>query len=127
MERADRALIVRRAMRSLAEKLTSADRISVIAFARTPRLCVDGMAGGNPDALLSRIDKLTPQGGTNLEAALDLGYEIAARHFRRNGVNRVILLTDEAANLGDVEPAALKLKAEERRKQGIALDCFGVG
>lgn len=127
MERADRAAIVRRAMRSLAEKLTAQDRISVVAFARTPRLWVDGMRGGDPDALLERIDNLTPEGGTNLEAALDLGYEIAARHFRRDGVNRVILLTDGAANLGDVEPAALKLKAETQRKQGIALDCFGVG
>lgn len=127
MERADRALIVCRAMRSLAKKLTKEDRISVIAFARTPRLCVDGMRGGDPEALLRRIENLTPEGGTNLEAALDLGYDIAARHFRREGVNRVILLTDGAANLGDVEPTALKLKAEGKRKQGVALDCFGVG
>lgn len=127
MERADRAAIVRQAMRSLAEKLTAQDRISVVAFARTPRLWVDGMRGGDPEALLARIDNLTPEGGTNLEAALDLGYEIAARHFRKEGVNRVILLTDGAANLGDVEPAALKLKAETKRRQGVALDCFGVG
>ena len=37
------------------------------------------------------------------------------------------MLTDGAANLGDVDPAALKQKVEAHRKQGIALDCFGVG
>jgi hypothetical protein len=42
-------------------------------------------------------------------------------------VNRVVLLTDGAANLGDVEPESLKKKVEEERTKGIALDCFGVG
>src|SRR6185503_3320805 len=32
-----------------------------------------------------------------------------------------------AANLGDVEPQSLKQKVEDHRKQGIALDCFGIG
>jgi hypothetical protein len=42
-------------------------------------------------------------------------------------LNRVVLLTDGAANLGDVNPADLKQKVEAQRKQGIALDCFGIG
>jgi hypothetical protein len=42
-------------------------------------------------------------------------------------VNRVVLLTDGAANLGNVEPDSLKQKVEAHRKQGIALDCFGIG
>jgi hypothetical protein len=70
---------------------------------------------------------LTPQGGTNLEAALDLAYSVAQTHFLPNGNNRVILLTDGAANLGNVEPEDLKAKAEIHRKRGIALDAFGIG
>ncbi len=127
MERPDRVAIVRRALRALVAKLTEDDRVSLVAFARTPRLVVDGMTGGDAEALLRRVESLTPQGGTNLEAALDLGYRIAARHRRREGVNRVILLTDGAANLGDVDPARLKQKAEAQRRRGVALDCFGVG
>ena len=127
MERPDRVAIVRNALSALVGKLTPSDRVSLVAFARTPRLVVDGIGGGDPDALLTRGDSLTPQGGTNLDAALDLGYESAARHFRRDGVNRLILLTDGAANLGDVHPAHLKKKAETQRKRGVALDCFGVG
>jgi hypothetical protein len=56
-----------------------------------------------------------------------VGYETAARHFATNGVNRVVLLTDGAANLGDVKPESLKKRVEENRKKGIALDCFGIG
>ncbi len=49
------------------------------------------------------------------------------RHYLANGENRVVLLTDGAANLGNVDPDALKQKVEANRKQGIALDCFGIG
>jgi hypothetical protein len=38
-----------------------------------------------------------------------------------------VLLTDGAANLGNVEPESLKQNAESSRRQGIALDCFGIG
>ncbi len=127
MERADRLAIVRRALLTLAEQMTPNDRISIVAFARTPRLWVNGMKGGDPKELVSRVMNLIPQGGTNLEAALDLGYEVARSHFRPDGNNRVILLTDGAANLGDVEPERLKAKTEAQRKEGIALDCFGIG
>jgi hypothetical protein len=44
-----------------------------------------------------------------------------------NGINRVVLLTDGAANLGDTNPEVLKQKVETYRKQGVALDCFGIG
>jgi len=37
------------------------------------------------------------------------------------------MLTDGAANLGNVDPNALKQKVEANRRQGIALDCFGIG
>jgi secreted protein with Ig-like and vWFA domain len=58
---------------------------------------------------------------------MKLAYETARRHYVADGINRVVLLTDGAANLGNVNPAALKQKVEENRRQGIALDCFGIG
>jgi len=127
MERADRVQIVREALKVLAQKLQPQDRISVVTFARTARLWVDGMAGGKPKEFLDKVLELNPDGGTNLEDALALGYATAAKHFLANGMNRVILLTDGAANLGNVEPEALKQKVVSNRIKGIALDCFGIG
>jgi Domain of unknown function (DUF3520)/von Willebrand factor type A domain len=75
----------------------------------------------------ARIGEITPQGGTNVAAALDLGYATALKHYQPGSINRVVLLTDGAANLGDVNPDALKQKVETFRKQGVALDCFGIG
>src|SRR5208283_1125674 len=91
------------------------------------RLWVDGVAGNQAAQAAEQVGGLTPQGGTNLEEAMNLAYQTALRHYLANGVNRVVLLTDGAANLGNVDPTALKQKVEEHRKQGVALDCFGIG
>lgn len=127
MERADRVRIIKECLRALATQLNPQDRVSVVSFARTPRLWVDGMAGTQAAELADRVGSLTPEGGTNLEEGMNLAYETARRHFVAQGINRVVVLTDGAANLGDIEPASLKQKVEANRKQGIALDCFGIG
>jgi Mg-chelatase subunit ChlD len=127
MERADRVKIIHEALRVLATQLGPQDKISVVTFARTARLWVDGLPGNQAGEVADGLDKLTPEGGTNLEDAMRLAYETARRHYIANGINRVVLLTDGAANLGNVDPQALKQKAEAHRKEGVALDCFGVG
>lgn len=127
MERADRVQIIREALRVLAGQLQPQDKLSVITFASTPRLWVDGVAGDKSGEVLDQISGLTPQGGTNLEEAMNLAYATALRHYLAGGINRVVLLTDGAANLGNVEPESLKQKVESHRRQGIAFDCFGIG
>jgi Mg-chelatase subunit ChlD len=127
MERADRVAIIRESLRVLASQLEAQDTITVVTFARTARLWLDGVPGNQAGAELEKVGELTPQGGTNLEEAMRLAYEAAHRHYLANGMNRVVLLTDGAANLGTVDATVLTEKVEANRKQGIALDCFGIG
>jgi Mg-chelatase subunit ChlD len=127
MERADRVRIIRQCLRVLLDTLQPQDKVSVVTFARTARLWVDGQQAAAIANLDDQIGGLTPEGGTNLEEAMNLAYATAARHYLAGGVNRVVLLTDGAANLGNVNPDMLKQQVEARRRQGIALDCFGIG
>jgi secreted protein with Ig-like and vWFA domain len=127
MERADRVKIIQEALRVLAGQLQASDTFSIVTFARTAQLRVDGIPGNRAAAAAEEIAKLTPEGGTNLGDALALAYETARHHYLANGDNRVVLLTDGAANLGDVHADTLKQKVEAQRQQGIALDCFGIG
>lgn len=127
MERADRVRIIREALRVLGTQLRPEDRLSVVTFARRAVLKTDGVPGNNAPQVLEEVSRLTPEGGTNLEEAMRVAYETALRHYQAGGNNRVVLLTDGAANLGDVRPEALKRSVESHRKQGIALDCFGIG
>jgi hypothetical protein len=111
----------------LTQQLQPQDKLSLITFSRTPRLWADGVSGEKAAEFTQRVGEITPQGGTDLSAAMDLGYQTALKHYQAGSVNRVVLLTDGAANLGDVKAEALKSKVEAHRKQGVAFDCFGVG
>jgi Mg-chelatase subunit ChlD len=127
MERADRVRIIQESLRTLADQLQPQDKLSVVSFSRTATLRADGVNGAKALELAKQIGALTPEGGTNLEDAMDLAYRTALKHYAATAINRVVLLTDGAANLGNVEPKALKAKVEGFRKQGVALDCFGIG
>lgn len=126
MERPDRVEIIQHAVGVLTEKLSGRDRISLISFARTPTLHYE-KDGQNASRLQGIVSRLVPQGGTNLEAALDLAYQVAQRNHTEGANSRVILLTDGAANLGDFKPEHLKQLIVEKRKQGIAFDGYGIG
>ncbi len=67
------------------------------------------------------------EGGTNLEEALLLGAEHARRQFNEAGQNRIVLLTDGAANLGDANAESLRNLVVGLRQEGIAFDACGVG
>lgn len=127
MERADRVVLIQKSLLGLSKQLTNRDRVSLVSFARRARLRIDNLPGDKLADAVRKLGELVPEGGTNLEEALDLAYATARNRYLPKGGNRVILLTDGAANLGELAPLSLKGKVEDQRRRGIALDCFGVG
>ena len=101
MEREDRKGSVAKAMEALAAQLKSDDLITVIGFARTPSLIADRLPGIDAAKLAKLVADAPSEGGTNLEAALKLAGESALRQFSDGAMNRIVLITDGAANLGD--------------------------
>ncbi len=127
MEREDRRVASRRAMEVLVSLLRSSDRITLIGFARTPRLLADQVPGDKAGAVLDTLARTPSEGGTNLEEAIRLAGELAGRQFLASAQNRVVLLTDGVTNLGDAVPAHLSLMVEALRQKGIAFDACGIG
>ena len=127
MERADRRETLQAAISQLAGQLKAEDRVTLVTFARQPRLQADQLPGDQAKTLPQIIANTPSEGGTNLEAALKLATEKAREHFQANAQNRVVLLTDGAANLGDANPERLSQAVEAMRRQGIAFDTAGIG
>lgn len=128
MERADRQEILREALASLAAELRAGDTISVLGFARTPRLLLEPTRGETAAGKLRQLVGSTPpEGGTNLSAALILAYEQNRQTRTATSLNRIVLLTDGAANLGDADPGQLAALVKSQSAEEATLDCFGVG
>jgi Mg-chelatase subunit ChlD len=127
MERFDRQQTVRRAFAMLAAQLRPDDVVSLISFARTTRLLTDRVNGTSAAELVQLVDNLPSEGGTNIEAGLQLAFE-KAREQRLDGAqNRIVLLTDGAVNLGDANPESLAQMIVTMRDAGIAFDAAGIG
>lgn len=127
MEREDRAASVRRAMEVLTSLLGPNDAVTLIGFARQPRLLAEEVPGDKAATLADLVKRTPPEGGTNMEEAIKLASELALRHFEPGGQNRVVMLTDGAANLGDADPTQLSKLVERLRQQGVSFDACGVG
>ncbi|HXQ81013.1 MAG TPA: von Willebrand factor type A domain-containing protein [Opitutaceae bacterium] len=127
MEREDRAAAVRRAMEVLVSLLGKDDRVTLVGFARRPRLLADQVPGDKAAKLLDIIAHTPAEGGTNMEEAIKIGGELAMRQYAPAAQNRLVILTDGAANLGDADPAHLAALVETLRQKGLAFDACGVG
>jgi len=126
MERIDRQQTVRRAFAVLTQQLKPMDEVTLISFARQPRLLADRVGGAKAQGLLRIIENLPSEGGTNLEAALQLAFEKAKEQYQENAQNRIILLTDGAVNLGDASPDQLSEMVVKMRSAGVAFDAAGI-
>lgn len=127
MERADRAESVQKAFALLAAQLNPNDEVTLVGFARTPRLLAERVKGNEVAKLADFVANPLTEGGTNLEEALSTGLQLAKQQFLKGAQNRIILLTDGAANLGDAKPVNLASQVESMRRADIAFDACGVG
>jgi Ca-activated chloride channel family protein len=75
----------------------------------------------------SVIASLEPDGSTNAEAGLRLGYDLADRAFDRDKINRVILLSDGVANVGLTGADDILERIKSSTGRGIYLTAIGVG
>ncbi|EIP96461.1 uncharacterized protein containing a von Willebrand factor type A (vWA) domain [Opitutaceae bacterium TAV1] len=129
MERADRQETVAVALNALADALRPGDTVSLLGFALRPTLYIDAASGPAAAGMLRHIarDGIPPEGGTNLEIALAEACSKNAATRAAGSLNRVVLLTDGAANLGDANPETLAAIVEKYKKTGIGIDCYGIG
>jgi secreted protein with Ig-like and vWFA domain len=127
MSRSDRSGALHTAVRELSSLLQPQDHISVIGFSRTPRLLAEKIPGDQPQRLLDLLARTPSDGGTNLEEALKLGEIVAKRNELAGAQNRLLLLTDGAANLGNADPDRLAAWVKALRQKNIAFDIAGIG
>ena len=83
--------------------------------------------GSDADKILAAIDSLDASGSTNGEAAIKLAYQQAKIHYKKDGINRILMMTDGDFNVGvsDVDEMLDIIRRE--RDSGVSLSTFGFG
>jgi Ca-activated chloride channel family protein len=127
MDQPDRMPLVKYALGELVGQLGAADRVTLVAYGTKARLMLEGAAASDRKAVLEAIDRVQCEGSTNLSEGLALGYRQAAQAFVPGGVNRVILCSDGAANIGITAGESILDQVRAFRDKGITCTCVGFG
>jgi Ca-activated chloride channel homolog len=127
MARADRLPMVRQALAMLVGQMGENDKVSLISYDTRARLLLDGVPARNQARILKTLDRIECSAATNVREGIRVGYQLAARHFRPQAVNRVILCSDGVANVGPSDAEAMLDLVDAQRRQGIAITTVGVG
>jgi len=91
MDMDNRLGLVKRSLELLVERLHRDDQVSIVVYGTDARVVLDPTPGSDKGRILRAIHSLYPEGMTNAEAGLRLGYKMAMRAYNPEGVNRVIL------------------------------------
>lgn len=127
MNQENRLELVKKSLRVLVDQLQPRDTVGIVVYGSEGRVVLDPTSAENRRAILSSIDALRPEGSTNAEEGLRLGYEMANRSFERGAINRVILCSDGVANVGETDTEGILRSIEDYARKDIYLSTFGFG
>ena len=127
MRMENRLELAKRALTLLVEQLRPADKVGIVVYGSNARVLLPHTGIVNQEHILTAIRALAPEGATNAEAGLRMGYELALQNSEPNCINRVILCSDGVANVGQTGPDAILKKIRAHVKEGITLTAVGFG
>ena len=127
MTRENRLGLVKKALTLLLEQLRPNDKVGIVVYGSNARVVLPHTGIVNREHILTAIRALAPEGATNAEAGLRMGYKLALQNSKPDCINRVILCSDGVANVGQTGSAAILKEIRTYVKEGITLTTVGFG
>lgn len=126
MDMPNKLPLIKAGMRLLVRNLRDIDTVSFVQYGATVSVLA-GIPGSKKGDIIRAIEELHADGESPGDAALQLAYRIAHRQYIRNGINRVILITDGDVCADKTAADNLQQLVEEESGNGVNLSCIGVG
>jgi len=116
-------------VRALASKLRAGDVVNIVTWSTSQNVVLANHVaiGPNDSAVVAAAQQLSAGGATDLHAGLVAGYELAMSSFDVTRLNRLILMSDGVANVGETSAALIAEHAEIGDDEGIYLVGIGTG
>ena len=128
MDYENRLGLVKEALFLLVDQLRPSDSVAIVVYGSRARVVLEpSPVGKRYDRIRQAIADLEPEGATNAEEGLVKAYQIAARAFDPDAINRVILCSDGVANIGNTGPDSIMAQIREYATDGIYLTSVGFG
>ena len=123
----ERLGLIKESLSLLLDQLNPEDRVAIVQFGGEARLVCEHIPVSEKAVLVESINQLQAAGPTQFDQGLELGYQMAADGFVGGDSNRMIILSDGVANLGEIDPESILEQVASYRKKGIYLSVLGFG
>lgn len=127
MNSSDKLQLAKSSLKILAKELRAQDTITLVTYAGNTEVVLPATPGNQTQKILNAIDNLSASGSTNGEAAIKLAYQQAQENFKKNGINRILMLTDGDFNVGVSNVKDMLDIIRSNRDKGISLSTLGFG
>lgn len=117
----------REAARFAVENLLPCDRISVVLFDDRIETLVPSTLATDKNTLLEKLRHVHSRGSTALHAGWVEGGMQVSQYLNPAQLNRVIVLSDGLANVGETRPDAISSDVHGLAQRGVSTTTLGIG
>jgi len=119
---------LKKSIKELTSVIRPGDYITLITYTNKVRVVFENLSGLDRRAIDRAIDTLKAGGGSNGSQSLVIAYELAQKHFIKNGNNQVFIATDGLLNSSKMSNEDLyKLASKAYRQDKVILSSIGFG
>ncbi len=109
------------------QQLQMSDRISITIFDDQVETLIPSTPAIEKSSITRKIASIQPGGSTALHAGWLQGGVQVSQYFNPEQINRVLLLSDGLANVGETNPDTIATDVHGLAKRGVSTSTMGVG
>ncbi len=127
MSSSDKLPLAQASLKLLTQQLRPQDSVSIVTYSGRTSVALPVTRGDQKSKIIAAIDSLNAAGSTNGADALKLAYNQAAQAMQKDGINRIVMLTDGDFNVGISDVDKMLDLVKSNRDRGISLSTVGFG
>ena len=127
MSSPDKLPLAQKSMHMLVDSLRDDDSVSLVTYAGAVRKILPPTYGDDKREIHDAIDRLMAGGSTAMSSGLDLAYEQAWQSFKEGAENRVVILSDGDANVGNTSWESMLEQIKSYADRGVTVSTIGLG
>jgi Ca-activated chloride channel homolog len=127
MSSGDKLPLAKEAMHMLVDGLREDDTVGLCTYAGRVARVLEPTSAANKRAIHDAIEALNSGGSTAMSSGIDIAYEMAWETFEEGHENRVIIMSDGDANVGNTSWEQMLANIKGYADRGVTVSTIGFG
>ncbi len=127
MQNENKLPLARKALKLLIDQMVETDTIAIVVYAGAAGTVLEPTPASEKGKIISALENLSAGGSTAGGEGLRRAYALAEQSFIKDGVNRIMMITDGDFNVGITRDERLEDFVKRKKDTGVYLSIMGVG